>query len=177
MIEVILVDESDTPVGKMEKLAAHQQGLMHRAITVYIFNSSGELLLQQRALSKYHCGGRWSNTCCGHPYPGELTQAAAERRLHEEMGLKLSLTPIFRTSYCLKVTDNLIEHEFGHIFFGLSDQAPQPNPDEAHDYSYRSMDRIAAEIEANPRQFTPWFQKTFPEIQQYLSNFLQLAES
>lgn len=115
------MDEQDNPLGQMEKLEAHRQGRLHRAITVYIFNTKQQLMLQQRAFSKYHCGGLWSNTCCGHPFPNESTQQAAERRLNEEMGLKLSLRKITQTYYNLPVTDGLVEHELGHIFTGYTD--------------------------------------------------------
>lgn len=115
-IEVILVDKNDIPTGKMEKLEVHEKGLLHRAVTVYVFNRKGEFLLQRRAASKYHCGGLWSNTCCGHPFPGEGTQQAAERRLREEMGLSISLQPVFEISYNMPLNNGLTEHEYGHVF-------------------------------------------------------------
>lgn len=96
VIEVILVDKDDKPTGTMEKLEVHEKGLLHRAVTVYLFTPEGDLLLQRRAAHKYHCGGLWSNTCCGHPFPGETTQHAAERRLQEEMGIRMALTPVLK---------------------------------------------------------------------------------
>ncbi|PIJ40466.1 isopentenyl-diphosphate Delta-isomerase [Tatumella sp. OPLPL6] len=167
-IEVILVDEHDNPLGKMEKLAAHRQGRLHRAITVYIFNTKQQLMLQQRAFSKYHCGGLWSNTCCGHPFPNESTQQAAERRLEEEMGLKLSLTKLTQTYYNLPVTDGLVEHEFGHIFTGLTDQLPVLNPHEAENYRFASLSEVQQELITSPEQFTPWFKTTFPMLAKQL---------
>ncbi|WKX27538.1 isopentenyl-diphosphate Delta-isomerase [Tatumella ptyseos] len=161
-IEVILVDEQDNPLGQMEKLEAHRQGRLHRAITVYIFNTKQQLMLQQRAFSKYHCGGLWSNTCCGHPFPNESTQQAAERRLNEEMGLKLSLRKITQTYYNLPVTDGLVEHELGHIFTGYTDQLPELNPEEAENFRFASLPEIEQALMASPEQFTPWFRKTFP---------------
>lgn len=171
-IEVILVDRHDRPTGKMEKLEAHEKGLLHRAITVYVFNSRHQLLLQQRASGKYHCGGLWSNSTCGHPYPGEPTQHAAERRLQEEMGLTLTLQPVFELSYNLPLSNGLIEHEYGHVFFALSDQTPQANPLEADGWRYASMPELAAEIERFPQRFTPWFLHTFARIPAEFSRFL-----
>ncbi|CAK6494747.1 Isopentenyl-diphosphate Delta-isomerase [Pantoea sp. Nvir] len=168
-IEVILVDHLDRPTGKMEKLEVHEKGLLHRAVTVYVFNSSGELLLQRRASGKYHCGGLWSNTTCGHPYPAEPTQQAAERRLLEEMGLELSLTPVFELSYNLPLSNGLIEHEYGHVYFAVSDDLPTPNPQEADDWCYRSVGDIQRAMLDEPQQFTPWFLYTFPRIPAYLN--------
>lgn len=167
-IEVILVDHLDRPTGKMEKLEVHEKGLLHRAVTVYVFNSRGELLLQRRASGKYHCGGLWSNTTCGHPYPAEPTQQAAERRLSEEMGLSLSLTPVFELSYNLPLSNGLTEHEYGHVYFAVSDDKPIPDPLEADDWCYRSVCDIQRAMLEDPQQFTPWFLYTFPRIPAYL---------
>ncbi len=170
-IEVILVDHLDRPTGRMEKLEVHEKGLLHRAVTVYVFNSQHQLLLQQRASDKYHCGGLWSNTCCGHPYPLESTQDAAERRLFEEMGLRLSLTPMFELSYNLPLSNGLTEHEYGHVYFAISDDLPQINPHEADDWRYASVDEIHAQMAANPQAFTPWFLLTFARIPRELQRF------
>ncbi|MBV4367691.1 isopentenyl-diphosphate Delta-isomerase [Erwinia sp. BNK-24-b] len=170
-IEVILVDSQDRAVGTMEKLEVHQKGLLHRAVTVYVFNSRHQLLLQQRASDKYHCGGLWSNTTCGHPYPQESTRHAAERRLHEEMGLKLSLEPVFELSYRLPLSNGLIEHEYGHVWFALSDELPQPNPQEAESWRYASLAEIRQEMTAHPERFTPWFLHTFARIPTELARF------
>ncbi|MFC0397541.1 isopentenyl-diphosphate Delta-isomerase, partial [Paraburkholderia rhizosphaerae] len=141
-IHVILVDEHDREIGTMEKLAAHQQGRLHRAVSVYVFNSRDELLLQRRAPSKYHCARLWANTCCGHPLPGEGTMGAARRRLREEMGLTCELNAMFEFSYRAVLPGGLIEHEYGHVYFGRSDATPAPAPDEADAYMYRSLDDI-----------------------------------
>ncbi|NIF20730.1 isopentenyl-diphosphate Delta-isomerase [Candidatus Pantoea multigeneris] len=170
-IEVILVDHLDRPTGKMEKLEVHEKGLLHRAITVYVFNSRLEILLQRRASDKYHCGGLWSNTCCGHPYPLESTQDAAERRLREEMGMTLKLQPVFELSYNLPLSNGLTEHEYGHVFFAISDELPQMNPEEADDYRYQSVTDIEQQIKQAPEQFTPWFLHTFPRIPAFLAAF------
>lgn len=174
-IEVILVDHLDRPTGKMEKLEVHEKGLLHRAVTVYVFNSRHELLLQRRASDKYHCGGLWSNTCCGHPYPHESTQDAAERRLSEEMGMVLSLTPVFSLSYNLPLSNGLTEHEYGHVFFAISDVHPTLNPDEADAWCYRPVSELRDEMARDPQRFTPWFLHTFPRIPEYLESFRMLA--
>lgn len=170
-IEVILVDHLDRPTGKMEKLEVHEKGLLHRAVTVYVFNSRQELLLQRRASDKYHCGGLWSNTCCGHPYPHESTQDAAERRLREEMGMEVSLTPMFELSYNLPLSNGLTEHEYGHVFFAVCDRLPQLNPQEADAFDYRSLATIERQMRQQPQQFTPWFLHTFPRIPAHLDAF------
>ena len=162
-IEVILVDKNDTPTGKMEKLEVHEKGLLHRAVTVYVFNRKGEFLLQRRAASKYHCGGLWSNTCCGHPFPGEGTQQAAERRLREEMGLRLSLHPVFEISYNMPLHNGLTEHEYGHIFFGITDEPPVLNIEEADAWRYSNVKGLQREMAATPERFTPWFIYTLSE--------------
>ena len=137
--EVILVDENDIAIGSMEKLEAHQKGILHRAFSVFIFNSNNELLLQRRALTKYHSSGLWTNTCCSHPQPNEDTLAAANRRLKEEMGMQTSLT--HKTSFIYKTNfDNgLTEHEFDHVFIGHTDTNPTINPEEVDSYKWISF--------------------------------------
>ena len=175
-IEVILVDHLDRPVGKMEKLEVHEKGLLHRAVTVYVFNHQHQLLLQRRASDKYHCGGLWSNTCCGHPYPSESTQQAAERRLREEMGLDLALTPVFELSYNLPLSNGLTEHEYGHVFFAVTDAQPQLNPAEADASRWLSLAAVQQEITRHPDHFTPWFLFTFARIPAQLARFIQQRE-
>jgi len=170
-IEVILVDHLDRPTGRMEKLEVHEKGLLHRAVTIYVFNSQHQLLLQQRASDKYHCGGLWSNTCCGHPYPQESTQHAAERRLFEEMGLRLTLTPMFELSYNLPMSNGLTEHEYGHVYFAISDDLPRLNPQEADDWRYADIAAVSQEIARDPLAFTPWFLHTFARIPEQLKRF------
>jgi isopentenyl-diphosphate Delta-isomerase len=168
-IEVILVDEHDHEVGRMEKLAAHRDGRLHRAISVYVFNSRDELLLQRRAAAKYHCGGLWTNTCCGHPLPGEPTAEAAQRRLRQEMGLVCELSEAFEFSYRALLSGGLVEHEYGHIFFGRSDQAPILAVDEADAYMYRSIDAIQQSLFRTPQAYTPWFRLAFPSVISHLA--------
>lgn len=154
--EVILVDEHDVPVGQMEKLAAHRLGKLHRAFSVFIFNSRGELLLQRRALGKYHSGGLWTNTCCGHPRPGEETKAAAGRRLQEESNIEAELFPLFSFPYRTVFANDLIEHEIDHVFKGSSDQPPTPNPSEAEEWKYMGLKDLSEEVNSHPERFTAW---------------------
>lgn len=157
--QVILVDESDTPIGECEKLAAHQSGgRLHRAFSVFIFNEEGKLLLQRRAVKKYHFGGLWTNTCCSHPRPGETTLAAAQRRLTEELGFTTELTELGSFLYRAEdSTSGLTEHELDHVFVGHFSDAPSPNPDEVMDWCWQAMDEVEAELSRHPERFTPWF--------------------
>ena len=154
---VVLVDEQDNPIGKMEKQQAHIEGLLHRAFSIFIFNSEKKLLLQKRASSKYHCGGLWTNSCCSHPRENENIQDAANRRLAEEMGMQCSLKPIFTFMYKAEFDNGLIEHEFDHVFFGESDQNPKINPEEVETYRYIAMEDLQQEVKEFPQNFTPWF--------------------
>jgi len=156
---VILVDESDLAVGILDKLAAHRRGLLHRAISVIVEDGAGRLLLQKRAAAKYHSGGLWTNTCCSHPRPGEAVSVAAERRLKEEMGITLSLTPLFVARYHAPVSNGLVENELVHVFGGRFAEAPLPDPGEAEDWRYAGIDSIEREIAAEPDRFSIWFRK------------------
>ncbi len=155
--EVILVDEWDKAIGTMEKIEAHQKGLLHRAFSVFIFNSQGEMLLQQRALNKYHSAGLWTNTCCSHPRPGENTLKAAQRRLQEEMGITAQLEHKTHFIYKTAFDNNLTEHEFDHVFFGKNDQVPKINPLEVENYAWLSPEKVAGDIIKTPAKYTSWF--------------------
>lgn len=155
--EVILVDEFDKEIGVMEKLEAHQKGLLHRAISVFVFNDQGEMLLQQRALSKYHSPGLWTNTCCSHPRPDENVSDAAVRRLKEEMGLNCSLNKKFEFLYKAEFDNGLIEHEYDHVFVGISNTQPVINKSEVEEYQWIHPDLVNRMIVEYPENFTPWF--------------------
>ena len=157
MEELILVNAMDEPIGKMEKVEAHRLGKLHRAFSVFIFNSKGELLLQQRAMSKYHSAGLWTNTCCGHPRPAEETKDAALRRLNEESGIKTELDHLFTFSYRAEFENGLTENEIDHVFSGISDILPKPNPEEAEEWKFASLIQIETEIKAHPEKYTAWF--------------------
>ena len=162
--DVILVDKNDNALGTMEKLAAHQSGELHRAFSVFIFNNKGQLLLQQRALDKYHSAGKWSNTCCSHPRPGEQNIEAAKRRLKEEMGLECELTYGFNFIYRTDFSNDLIEHEFDHVFFGTTDALPMINTQEVADYAFMSLDELNERLKQDPGEYTEWFKICFDRV-------------
>lgn len=157
MNEITLVDENDKEIGAGEKMDVHRRGLLHRAFSVFVFNDAGEMLIQRRALEKYHCGGLWTNTCCSHPAPGETWIKAAHRRLPEEMGLDCPLTEEFVFTYRAEFKNNLVEHEIDHVFFGTWDGVPKPNPDEVCDYRWITEDDLREEMKKCPEKFAPWF--------------------
>jgi isopentenyl-diphosphate delta-isomerase len=162
--QVILVDTGDIAIGVMGKLAAHQEGVLHRAFSVFIFNSNGELLIQQRALDKYHSAGKWTNTCCSHPRPNELTLAAAKRRLQEEMGMDCDLNYGFRFLYKASFDNDLIEHELDHVFFGVSDELPMINPAEVASFKYVKLAELNKDIIENADEYTVWLRLCFDKV-------------
>ena len=162
--QVILVDTEDTAIGVMGKLAAHQEGLLHRAFSIFIFNSNGELLMQQRAFEKYHSAGKWTNTCCSHPRPNELTLTAAKRRLREEMGMDCELTYGFKFLYKASFDNNLIEHELDHVFFGVSDKVPMINPAEVASFKYVKLAALNEDIIENADDYTVWLKLCFNKV-------------
>ena len=163
--EVILVNERDEPVGVMEKMEAHQKGLLHRAFSVFVFDTNGRLLLQQRAAQKYHGGRLWTNACCSHPYPFEDIKVAAERRLQEELGFTIPLKKIFAFTYKAEVENNLIEHEYDHVFTGEYEGEIKMNGEEVMDYAYYNMEDIKARLVQAPHEFTTWFRMALPQLQ------------
>ena len=169
--KVILVNDTDDVIGIEDKLIAHQKGLKHRAISVLIFNSKGEWLLQKRALNKYHSGGLWTNTCCSHPYPEESTQTSAERRLMEEMGMVEELNYLFEFSYCIKLDNELTENELDHVFIGTSENLPKLNIAEACDYRYITTETLEEEINDTPEHFTEWFKIIFGKVKTFNLNY------
>jgi len=169
MSEVILVNSNDEEIGSMEKLEAHQKGILHRAFSVFIFNNKHELLLQKRALDKYHSGGLWTNTCCSHPSPGERILAAAKRRLIEEMGIRAPLEVISSFIYKAAFENGLIEHEFDHMLIGRYNDAVEINPMEVMDYKWISITDLNEEVSKHPDEFTIWFLKIYKQVfEQYL---------
>ncbi len=169
---VILVDENDNPMGIKEKMAAHLEGDLHRAFSIFVFNSKGELMLQQRSLSKYHSPGLWTNTCCSHPRQNETTIDAAHRRLQEEMGFDCELKEEFAFRYKANVGEGLMEHEFDHVFIGTFDGSPELNPEEANSWKFMLMDDIMNDIEDDPDNYTIWFRIAFDEVErQFRMNY------
>lgn len=164
MEEVILVDEQDRAIGTMEKLAAHREGLLHRAISVFIIDERDRLLIHQRAAHKYHSPNLWTNTCCSHPKPGESALDAAHRRLHEEMGMKGDLAFAFTFQYRAVFDNGLTEHEIDHVFIGRSNCPPIPNPDEVADYRWLNQSDIERAISTHPDTYTPWFKLIYKQV-------------
>ena len=161
---VILVDPEDRELGTMEKMEAHRQGVLHRAFSVFVFNSRGELLIHRRALEKYHSGGLWTNTCCSHPRQGETVVEAAQRRLVEEMGMRCQLEPKFSFIYRADLDHGMIEHELDHVLIGYSDVPAEPNPEEVCEVKYIGVKALEADIAENPDNYTAWFKICFPEV-------------
>jgi isopentenyl-diphosphate delta-isomerase len=172
---VILVDKNDVQTGTMEKMEAHKQGLLHRAFSIFIFNTNGEFLLQQRALNKYHNGGLWTNTCCSHPLPGENVLNAAHRRLSEEMGFTTKLIPAFNFIYNATFDNGLAEYEFDHVFTGIYDGEINVDKTEVSDYCYKKLKDIDDSLQTHPQKYTEWFKIALPQIKLlHKNNFSKL---
>lgn len=154
--QVVLVDGSGRDLGVVEKGEAHRAGLLHRAFSVFVFNREGDLLLQQRAPGKYHSAGLWSNTCCGHPRPGEEVRMAAARRLFEEMGIRCPLHGAFHFTYRAELAGGMVEHEIDHVFVGRADGAVDADPVEVMATRWIARADLAAELRAGPEAFTAW---------------------
>jgi isopentenyl-diphosphate Delta-isomerase len=163
---VILVDCDDVPVGVRAKQDAHVEGLLHRAFSIFVFDTRGRMLLQRRATGKYHSGGLWSNTCCSHPRPGESTMAAAQRRLFEEMGFNCPLITACSFVYRADVGGGLIEHEYDHVFVGHFDGDPAPDPAEVEDWRWLGVEQLTREVRGRPDRFTYWFHIAWRELQE-----------
>ena len=157
MDKVILVDEQDDVIGSMEKMEAHRRGVLHRAFSVVLFNSSGELLLQRRADNKYHSGGLWTNTCCSHPLPEESIHDAAQRRLKYEMGISLKPEFAFKFIYKTPLNESLIEHELDYVFIGTFDGSPIINKEEVSEWKFMSLTELKKDIKLYPEIYTVWF--------------------
>ena len=159
--KVILVDRENNEIGEEEKLKAHNDGKLHRAFSIFIFDSKGNLLLQQRDKEKYHSPKKWTNTVCSHPRPGESIEEAAHRRLYEEMGLKCELEKLFSFIYYAELEYGLKEHEYDIVFRGLIDESPVPNREEVMDYTWISLDNLEDNFRKNKESYTAWFRELF----------------
>ncbi|PWH10513.1 isopentenyl-diphosphate delta-isomerase [Bacteroidetes bacterium SCGC AAA795-G10] len=166
--KVVLVDRNDNPMGLMSKLEAHEKGVLHRAFSVFILNKKGQLMLQRRALDKYHSPGLWTNTCCSHPRESEGNIEAGVRRLKEEMGFTTPLKPMFSFIYKSKFDNGLTEHEFDHVLLGYYDKQPFINKIEVSDWKWMSLDKIILEIKNKPEDFTVWFKIIFERFYNHL---------
>lgn len=167
--QVILVNEKDEPIGAMEKMEAHRKAVLHRAFSIFIFNSKKEMLLQQRARQKYHSGGLWTNACCSHPSPGEDTKEAAQRRLQEELGFNTEIREIFDFTYKSTFGNGLTEFEFDHVFAGTYDDNIVPNKEEVDDYCFKSMEEIESTLASHPAKYTAWFHIAFPLVKKWVN--------
>jgi isopentenyl-diphosphate Delta-isomerase len=165
---VVLVDQNDQKLGLMEKQQAHVAGLLHRAFSVFIFNSKGELMIQQRAANKYHSPTLWTNTCCSHPREDETYEQAAHRRLQEEMGFDCDLDFKFSFIYKAHLDNNLTEHELDHVFFGTFNEEPNLNPEEVMAYRWVELEDLKKDIETNPQNYTAWFKIIFEHYVSYI---------
>jgi len=167
---VILVDENDNQTGLMEKLEAHQKALLHRAVSVFIMDSGGEWILQKRAYHKYHSKGLWTNTCCTHPLPGESEKESASRRLMEEMGIQCDLKKLFTFIYKENMDDGLTEHEYDHVFWGISDDTPVINADEVESWMKISFDQLHQSVIDQPDLYTYWFKEIYQKVHMHIIN-------
>ncbi len=166
--KVILVDTDDNAIGEMNKMEAHELGLLHRAFSVFILNSNGELLLQQRAFSKYHSPGLWTNTCCSHQRSGEDSLSAAHRRLKEEMGVQSDLKEAFTFLYKADMGNGLTEHELDHVIIGLCDQEPNINLEEVTDWKWVNLDDLKLDLAYTPDKYTAWFKIVFDQFYEHI---------
>jgi isopentenyl-diphosphate delta-isomerase len=166
---VILVDENDNQIGFEEKLKAHQNANLHRCFSIFVFNKKGQLLLQQRALNKYHSAGLWTNTCCSHPRPKEETKDSAHRRLKEEMCFDCELTEIFSFKYKTTFDNGLTENEFDHVFIGKYNEEPILNRAEANAYKWVDLKWLEKDIKNNQEKYTVWLKICFKKVLDYFS--------
>lgn len=165
---VILVDQQDNIKGTMEKMLAHKKGLLHRAFSVFVFNDEGDMLLQRRALTKYHSPGLWTNACCSHPRPTETVHEAATRRLHEEMGFSCITEELFSFVYRSEFENGLTEHEFDHVLIGQYNLAPIINRDEVEEWKWLSLPEVSFELAKYPETFTVWFRIAFEQVKRHI---------
>jgi isopentenyl-diphosphate delta-isomerase len=165
---LVLVNEKDEAVGTMEKMEVHRKALLHRAFSVFLFNSKGEMFLQRRALKKYHSGGLWTNACCSHPFPSEIPTSAAMRRMKEELGFDTPVEPAFTFIYKAALDNELTEYEFDHVLVGTYDGEVALNEDEVGDFCFRSMEDLKEHVSHYPNKYTEWFKIALPMLEDYL---------
>ena len=169
MENVILVDENDNQIGLEEKMKAHEDGKLHRCFSIFVFNKKGELLLQQRALDKYHCGGMWANTCCSHQRDGETNIEAGKRRLQEEMGFVTKLNDSISFIYKAPFANGLTEHEYDHVLLGRFNDEPKINEEEVASWKWMSIENVKIDIALNPEVYTEWFKIIFEKFYEFIN--------
>ena len=168
MEEMVLVDKNDNQVGTGEKMQVHKDGVLHRAFSIFVFNSEGKMMIHQRNKNKYQSGGLWTNTCCSHPMPGEKTEDAVKRRLQEEMGFTTKLKKAFDFIYRVKFDNGLFEHELDNVFIGRFDGNPKPNPDEVQDWKWVNLKELRKDMDDNPDNYTYWFKEAIDRVIEYV---------
>tara|TARA_B100001250_G_scaffold391975_1_gene393371 strand:+ start:162 stop:686 length:525 start_codon:yes stop_codon:yes gene_type:complete len=168
--KVILVDKKDVQLGLMPKMEAHRKGVLHRAFSVFIFNSSRALLMQKRSMLKYHSPGLWTNTCCSHQRDRESTMDAAKRRLMEEMGLSVDIHEIFSFIYKADLKNSLIEHEYDHVLIGHTDFNPRVNINEVDEWKWMDLSFLEEDLDKNPVIYTEWFKIIFKRVKNYIDS-------
>lgn len=168
--KVILVDHNDEPIGLMGKIEAHRSALLHRAFSVFILNDKNEVMLQQRAKSKYHSPLLWTNTCCSHQRPGESNILAGKRRLKEEMGFEVELKELFHFIYKAPFDNGLTEHELDHVMLGRFNGEPEINPEEVESWKWMAIDAIKNDLQQHPENYTVWFKIIFDEFYHHLES-------
>lgn len=166
--QVILVNENDEPIGSMEKIEAHEKALLHRAFSVFILNDKNEVMLQQRAASKYHSPLLWTNTCCSHQRAGETNIDAGKRRLQEEMGFQVDLKELFSFIYKAPFDNGLTEHELDHVMIGYSNQEPNINREEVEAWKWMSLEAIKQDMKDHPESYTAWFKIIFEKFYHFI---------
>jgi isopentenyl-diphosphate Delta-isomerase len=166
---MILVDEHDNEIGLLPKMATHEQGLLHRAFSIFLFTNNGDMILQQRASSKYHSPNLWTNACCSHPLQHESIESAANRRLKEELGIEVDIEKIFSFIYKASLENGLTEHEFDHVLIGQYDDEIVFNDSEVRAIQYISIDALNKKIEQEPQQFTAWFLIAYPQLKNWMA--------
>lgn len=165
---VILVNEQDIPIGKMPKLEAHEKAILHRAFSVFVLNSEGAIMLQQRAADKYHSPLLWTNTCCSHQRQGESNTEAGKRRLQEEMGFTVDLRELFSFIYKVPFDNGLTEHEYDHVMIGYYDSQPNINPVEVAAWKWMSPEVVKKDLIDHPDEYTAWFKIIFDKFYNHL---------
>jgi isopentenyl-diphosphate delta-isomerase len=158
---VVLVNEQDKAIGIEDKIRAHMLGALHRAFSVFVVNSAGQLMMQKRAATKYHSRNLWSNTCCGHPRPEETIAHASRRRLREEMGFELNLKEVFSFVYRANLEDGLIENEYDHVLVGFFEGVPKPDPAEISEWRWVDLEEVSGDLKKNSENYTYWFRISF----------------
>jgi isopentenyl-diphosphate delta-isomerase len=167
--KVILVDENDNQIGLMPKMEAHEKAVLHRAFSVFIFNDKNELMLQQRAMQKYHSPGLWTNTCCSHQRNGETNIEAGKRRLQEEMGFVTELKETTSFVYKAPFDNGLTEHEYDHVMIGYFNEEPLINADEVADWKWMALEEVKIDIALNPDEYTEWFKIIFEKFYEHIN--------